>query len=461
MKSTVETVSPTRVRLEIEVPFAELEPSLKKAYREIGSQVAIPGFRRGKVPSAVIDQRVGRGAVLNEAVQEVIPAQILVAVREHEVKTLGRPDVEITEFADGQPLKFTAEVDVRPKLELPPLDDIEVTVDAVAVSDEDVDTQLFALRERFATLKTVERPAVTGDYVQLDLAATVDGAEVPGGTATNVSHEVGSGQLVPGLDEVLVGMSAGEAKSFATELVGGDLAGRESEVAVTVRAVKDKQLPPLDDAFAQLASEFDTLDELRGDLRGRLEKSKRMEQLYSARDKSLQALVAAADVPAPEGVVRDEVEQRKQAMVEQLEQIGASLEEYLASEGRSEEQMQTELAEAAADGVRIQLVLDSLADEQNVTVSDDEFGQEIVHRAQRDGRQPQEYYDTLVRSGTAGAVFGDVRRGKALAVLLEHVKINDSNGIRLSLDDLRGAAEAAGNGAASGHDHDHEHDHEH
>jgi len=463
VKSTVETLSPTRVRLEIEVPFAELEPSLKKAYREIGSQVNIPGFRRGKVPSAVIDQRVGRGAVLNEAVQEVIPEQILAAVREHEVKTLGRPEVAITEFTDGQPLKFTAELDVRPTLTLPSLDDIEVSVDAVALTDAELDEQVSGLRERFATLKTVERSALNGDYVQLDLAATVDGEEVPGGTATNVSHEVGSGQLVPGLDEVLVGMSAGESTTFTTQLVGGDFAGRDAEVAVTVRAVKDKQLPPLDDAFAQLASEFDTLDELRADVRGRLEKTKRSEQLYAARDKALEALVAAADVPAPEGVVREEVEQRKAAMAEQLESMGATLDEYLASEGRTEEEMDSELTEAATQGVKIQLLLDTLADAHNITVSDDEFGHEIVHRAQRARQEPQQYYDSLVRSGMAGAVFGDVRRGKALAMVLEHVKINDSNGIRLSLDDLRGAADdapgAGAGGSHEGHDHDHDHDH--
>src|SRR3954466_15172044 len=265
VKSTVETLSPTRVRLAIEVPFDELKPSLLKAYREIGSQVQIPGFRRGKIPAAVIDQRVGRGAVLNEAVQEVIPEQFMAAVREHDVKTIGRPEVEITDFTDGEPLKFTAEVDVRPELTLPKLDEIEVTVDTIKIGDDEVDEQLKGLRERFSTLKTVERPAAEGDYVQVDLAATVDGQEVEGGSATNVSHEVGSGQLLPGLDEELVGMSAGESTTFTTQLVGGDFAGRDAEVSVTVRSVKEKQLPPLNDDFAQLASEFDTLDELRND----------------------------------------------------------------------------------------------------------------------------------------------------------------------------------------------------
>jgi trigger factor len=450
VKSTVETLSPTRVRLAIEVPFAELQPSLTKAYKEIGAQVTIPGFRRGKVPSAVIDQRVGRAAVLNEAVQDVIPTQFLAAVREHEVKTIGRPEVEIAEFTDGEPLRFTAEVDVRPEITLPKLDEIEVTVDAVQIGDEEIEQQLTGLRERFATLKTVERPAANGDYVQIDLAAHVDGEEIEGGSATNVSHEVGSGQLLPGLDEALVGMSADDSGTFTTQLVGGEHAGRDAEVSVTVRGVKEKQLPALDDDFAQLASEFDTLDELREDLRGRLTKAKRVEQLYDARDKALKALVEAADVPAPEGVVREEVEQRKEAMSEQLERIGASMDEYLQAEGKTQEEIDTDLADAATEGVRIQLVLDTLADAEQVEVSDDEFGHEIVHRAQRAGIAPQQYYDQLIRSGTAAAAFGDVRRGKALALVMERVKISDSDGNSLSLDDLRGPSEEAGE-----HDHDH------
>ncbi|MEN3612115.1 trigger factor [Plantactinospora sp. ZYX-F-223] len=452
MKSTVETLSPTRVRLAIEVPFVELEPSLKKAYREIASQVNVPGFRRGKVPAAVIDQRVGRGTVLNEAVQDAIPENILAAVREHDVKTLGRPEVEITEFNDGDALKFTAEVDVRPEITLPDLATVEVTVDELQIDESEIDAQVASLRERFATLKTVERVAQEGDYVQIDLAATVDGEEVPGGSATNISHEVGSKQLLPGLDEVLVGLSAGAAATFQTQLVGGDFAGRDADVSVTVRTVKEKELPPLDDDFAQLASEFDTLDELRGDIRERVSRSKKIEQIYAARDRALEQMVAAADVPAPEGVVREEVEHRKQAMVDQLERIGASLEEYLTSEEKTEEQIDAELKDAATEGVKIQLLLDTLADAEQVQVSDDEFGHEIVHRAQRAGMAPQQYYDQLVRSGAAGAVYGDVRRGKALAMVMERIKITDSAGNPISMEELR---------AASGEEHDHQHDHDH
>jgi trigger factor len=455
VKSTVETLSPTRVKLAIEVPFSELEPSVKKAYREIAAQVTIPGFRQGKVPAAVIDQRVGRGAVLDEAVQDAIPGQIVAAVREHEVKGLGRPSVEITEFADGQPLRFTAEIDVRPEIALPDLSGIEVTVDAVQVGDNEIDEQVGALRERFATLKTVERAAQIGDYVQIDLAATVDGAEVPGGSATNISHEVGSQQLLPGLDEVLVGLSAGDSSTFTTQLVGGDFAGRDADVAVTVRTVKEKELPALDDDFAQLASEFDTLEELRGDLRERLGRVKRVEQLYAARDKALAELVQVADIPAPEGVVRDEVDQRRQAMTDELERMGASLDEYLSLEGKSEEDVDKELTDAATEGVKVQLLLDTLADQEDIRVSDDEYGHEIVHRAQRVGVPPQQYYDQLVRSGTAAAVYGDVRRGKALALVLERVRITDSEGNQLSLDDLRADT------GTDEHVHDHDHDHEH
>lgn len=339
-------------------------------------------------------------------------------------------------------------MDVRPEITLPDPATIEVTVDEIQIADSEIDEQINSLRERFATLKTVERAAQEGDFVQIDLNATVDGEEVPGGSASNISHEVGSKQLLPGLDEALVGLAAGDSTTFTTQLVGGDYAGRDADVAVTVRTVKEKELPELNDDFAQMASEFDTIDELRADLRERVTRGKQVEQIYAARDKALEQMVAAAEVPAPEGVVKEEVESRKAAMVDQLERIGASLEEYLAAEEKTEEQIDTELTEAATDGVKIQLLLDTLADAEDVQVSDDEFGHEIVHRAQRAGMAPQQYYDQLVRSGAAAAVFGDVRRGKALAAVMEKIKIKDSAGNEVSLDALRAQNEA---------EHDHQH----
>jgi trigger factor len=428
VKSTVETLSPTRVRLAIEVPFAELEPSVRKAYRDVAQQVSIPGFRRGRVPAAVIDQRVGRAAVLSEAVQEVIPQQLVAALQQHQVRSLGRPEVGNLEFDDGAPLKFTAEVDIRPEIRLPDLTGIAVTVEPAAVTDEEVEEQVAGLRDRFATLRTVERAAATGDYTQLDLEATVDGQPVEGGSATNISHEVGSEQLLPGLDEVLVGMSAGDQRTFTTALVGGDFAGRDADVVVTVRTVKEKELPELDDDFAQLASEFDTLAELRADVRERLTRLQRMRQLYRARDQALDELVTRSGVPAPEGVVRDEVDHRKQHMSEELEQLGRSLTDFLAMEGQTEEQLDAELTEAAGRSLKIQMVLDTLAEAEQVEVTDEEFGQEVVSRAQQARVEPQEYYQQLVQSGAAASVFGEVRRGKALGLLLERITITDTEG---------------------------------
>ena len=434
MKSTVETLSPTRVRLAIEVPFAELEPSLKRAYRAVAQQVNIPGFRRGRVPAAVIDQRIGRGTVLSEAVQEVVPQQLFAALQEHHVKSLGRPEVGKLEFDDGQPLRFTAEVDVRPEFALPELGGISVTVDEAQVTEEEIDQQLGALRDRFATLKAVERAAQDGDYVQVDLEATVDGQAVEGGTATNISHEVGSQQLLPGLDEAVVGLSAGDQTSFTTALVGGEHAGRDAEVSVTLRTVKEKELPPLDDDFAQLASEFDTLAELRDDVRQRLQRGKRFEQLYAARDRALDELLERTEAPAPEGVVRDEVEHRKEHLNEDLAQIGQSLADYLAHEGKTEEEMDTELSESVTRTVRIQMVLDALAEAEQVQVFDEEFGREVASRAQRAGVEPQQYYEQLVQAGAAASVFQEVRRGKTLGLVLERITITDPAGNRVSAE---------------------------
>ncbi|MBX6749876.1 MAG: trigger factor [Micromonosporaceae bacterium] len=452
MESTVETLSPTRVRLAIEVPFAELEPSLKQAYKEIGAQVTIPGFRKGKVPPVVLDQRIGRERILSEAVQGAIPGQLLAAVRQNDLRTIGRPSVEITEFGDGQPLKFTAEVDVRPEITLPELDGFEVTVDTMTVTDEAIDEQLEALRARFGTLKGVDRPAQRGDFVQLDLAASVDGQEVPGGTATNLSHEVGSNQLLPGLDETVEGMSAGESATFTSTLVAGEFAGREAEVSVTVRTVRERELPPLDDDFAQLASEFDTLEELRADIATRLGRVLRRQQLVQARDRALQALVEAADIPVPEGVLSDEVQARRQALVDRLERAGLSLDEFLASDNKTEEDLTADLTEAASRAIRNQLFLDAVADAEEFSVSDEEFTAEVVHRAQHAGMQPQQYYDQLVKAGLTASIAVEVRRNKALLSVLERITIKDGDGTVFTLNELRGGVDPSED--HFGHNHD-------
>jgi trigger factor len=437
VKSTVETLSPTRVRLNVEVPFEELKPTLDKAYRTIAGQIAIPGFRKGKVPPRLIDQRIGRAAVLEETLNEAIPNSYSEAVREHDVKAIGRPEVEVTELADGERVAFTAEVEVRPPLTLPSFSDLDVSVETVAVEDSDVDEQVGGLRERFATLKTVERPAANGDYVTLDLLATVDGEEVPGGSATGISHEVGSGQLLQGLDEAVEAMSAGDQATFTTALVGGDYAGKDAEVSVTVKSVKEKDLPELDDDFAQTASEFDSLDELRGDMRGRIERVKKLEQAVQARDRTLDTLLAAVDVPMPEKLLADEIEFRRHQLEHMLNQANMSMERYLQDENITQEEFDAKLEADAGEAVKAQLVLDTIADTEQLSVNDTELTNEVVRRAQQTGVGPQEYADQLVQSGQLPMIVADLRRGKALAMVVENAKITDGAGEPISLDVLR------------------------
>ena len=266
MKSAVETLNPTRVKMTVEVPYEELKPSIDAAYKTIGSQLQVPGFRKGKVPSRIIDQRVGRGAVLEEAVNEALPKFYTEAIEANEVRPLGQP--EITDLkvpmADGEDFSFTAELDVRPEITLPDLDGIAIEVAAAKASDEDITTRLDALRARFGSLNTVEREVKDGDFVSVDLSASIDGDEVD--SVSGVSYEVGSKNMLEGIDEALVGMSAGDTKEFKAPLAGGEQAGKEADCVVTVQSVKERELPALDDDFAQLASEFDTLEELRADV---------------------------------------------------------------------------------------------------------------------------------------------------------------------------------------------------
>ena len=319
MKTDVEELSPTRVKLTIEVPFEELKPNLDQAYREVARQVRVPGFRPGRVPPRVIDQRIGRGAVLEQAVNEAVPQFYTKAVAEHDVHPLGQPDLEITKLDDGKELAFTAEVDVRPNFELPSLEDLSAIVDNAEVSPDQVEEYLGALRERFASLKTVDRPVRDGDFASIDLAASVDGKPVEDAQATGVSYEVGTESMLDGLDEALQGMTAGESKTFTAELAGGKQAGLAAEVLVTVNSVKVKELPELDDEFAQSASEFDTVGELRASTRQQLTAMRKSGQAGQARERLLETLIDQLDIPLPDRVIEAEVEQRRRSLNDQLE----------------------------------------------------------------------------------------------------------------------------------------------
>ena len=289
MKSTVEQLSPTRVRLNVEVPFEELEPDFDRAFKQLAKQIRLPGFRPGKAPRKLLEARVGRGAVLEQVVNDALPGRYSQAVSETDVKPLGQPDIDITKIEDGQELVFTAEVDVRPEITLPDLSSLKISVDPVVVEDEDVAKELETLRARFGTLTGVERPVESGDFVSIDLSATVDGNDVPEAKTEGLSHEVGSGQLIDGLDEAIVGLAEGESKVFTTKLVAGEHAGKDAEVTVTVKSIKERELPEPDDEFAQLASEFDTIDELKESLTEQVRRVKRIGQAEQIRDKALEA----------------------------------------------------------------------------------------------------------------------------------------------------------------------------
>ncbi|MGI8537621.1 MAG: trigger factor [Mycobacteriales bacterium] len=436
MQSAVETLSPTRVRLTVEVPFDELKPELDKAYKTIGAKVKVQGFRPGKVPPRILDQRVGRGVVLEEAVQEALPRLYTEAVNEAGVAPVGRPQVDVTTLDDGVQLAFTAEVDVRPEFELPAYDGLTVTVADAVVTDEEIGAQVDEMRGRFAALTPVERAAVDGDYLTLDLAATVEGKDVPGGTATDLSYQIGAGDLLDGIDEAVIGAAAGDSRTFTTTLIAGEYAGQVSDVAVTVRAVNERQLPAADDTWAE-ATGFGTLEELQADVRGRLDRVKKLEQGVEARDKVLEALLAAVEVPLPESVVEAEIAWRRESTTRQLQQTGRTLEQYLEAEGKGEEEFADEIRASVTVAVKSQFVLDAVAEAEQLGVTEPELADQVVRRAQRAGVAPDEYAQTIVQSGQLQTLVAEIRRGKALATVMESASIKDVSGQDVDLEALR------------------------
>ncbi|MCX0273837.1 trigger factor [Nocardia zapadnayensis] len=441
VKSTVEQLSPTRVRINVEVPFEELKPDFDRAYKALAKQVRIPGFRPGKAPAKLLEARLGRGAVLEQVVNDALPGRYSEAVTTSEVKVIGQPEIEITKIEDGQELAFTAEVDVRPEIALPEdYSTIAVTVDAIEITDADIDEQLQSLRQRFGTLTGVERPVQDGDFVSIDLSATVDGEEVPEAATTGLSHEVGSGQLIEGLDETLIGMSAEESKEFTSTLVAGEHAGREAAITVTLGSVKERELPEADDEFAQLASEFDTIDELKADLRSRVERVKKVQQAGDIRDKVLEQLLESVEVPLPEAVVKAEIDAVEHDAIHGFDHDEAKFAEALEAQGSSREEFDADTKEAAEKSVKTQLLLDAVAEAEGTQVGQEELTERILFQAQRYGMAPEQFIQQVQQAGQLGAVFADVRRGKALAEVVGKVTVTDSEGNKIDTDEMFGTA---------------------
>ncbi|GAA3040221.1 trigger factor [Gordonia defluvii] len=439
----MEQLTPTRVKLNVEIPFEELSSEFDRAYATLAQQIRIPGFRPGKAPAKLIEARVGRDTVLAQVVNDALPAKYGEAIEQADVKAIGQPDIELGELVDGEPVTFTAEVDVRPEIALPDFSALAVTVDALKSDEEAVTEQLDGLRERFGTLKAVDRGAVNGDHVTLDLEANVDGKPVPDATTEGLSHEVGSGQLIDGLDEAVVGLKAGEQAEFTTKLVAGEFADSDAAVTVKVSAVKERELPALDDDFAQLASEFDTIDELRDSARTRVEQSKKMEQANAIRDKILDELVAKVDFPLPASIVDAEVEGQLEEVLHSIGHDEAMLERLLEAQGTTRDEFETNARENAERGVRIQLLLDAIADQEKTEVSQEELTQQIIFAAQRYGMAPQEFVNQLQQAGQIGAVYADARRNKALSSIVSQVTVTDDQGATVDTTEFFGPAEDA------------------
>ncbi|MEV8148873.1 trigger factor [Arthrobacter sp. NPDC080073] len=426
MKSAVENLTATRVKLNVEVPFEELKPSIDAAYKTVASQIQVPGFRKGKVPSKLVDQRVGRGYILETAINDGLNGWYQAAVQEAGLRPLSRPEVEITEVpdpssTDGE-LKFQVEIDVRPEVELPDYAGIKVEVAAAESSDADVDKALDELRGRFGTLKSVDRPAADGDFLTIDITATIDGAEID--SATGLSYQVGAGTMLEGLDEAVTGLSAEEEAIFDTTLVGGEHAGEAAQVKVVVKTVKERELPEANDDFAQLASEFDTLAELREDLAKQAAESKVVGQGVEARDKVLDKLVELIEVPVPDSVVEEQLEAHFNA-------------ENAHGEGEHDtEEHRAEVKANTARAFQNEIILDAIADKEEVSVSQNELIDYIVSTASQYGMDPNQFAQIIDQSGQVPMMVSEVRRRKALAVVLGQAEVVDSEGNKVDLSDF-------------------------
>ena len=437
MKSAVETLNPTRAKLTIEVEFEELKPSLDAAYQRIAKQVSIPGFRKGKVPPPVIDRQVGRGAVLDEAINDALPKLYVQALEDNDLQPLAQPEIDITRFEDNQSLEFTAEVDVRPTIEVPDYEGIEVEVADIEVTVADIEEQVQNLRERFATLNDVDRAVQEGDVVTIDLVASRDGETVDGGEVNGYSYKVGSGELIEGVDEALTGLKAGEEKTFQSKLLGGDAAGEDVDVLVRVNAVKEQELPEFDDEFAQTASEFDTADELRADLHTRLTSRARLEQATAARDGVLEKLLDSAEIPLPEAGVESEVSGRREQIQQQLMYAGLSMEEYLDKEKQTIDEFEADLEKRVRDAMAAQFLLDEVAKKEQIGVDQAELSQHLMRRAQESGQNPDEFVKHMVEHNHIPEMVAEVVRGKALALIVESAKVTDASGNAVELKNLR------------------------
>ncbi|HZK05440.1 MAG TPA: trigger factor [Actinomycetaceae bacterium] len=424
MKSAVEILETTRVKITVETPYDELKSGIDAAYRDIANQINVPGFRKGKVPARIIDQRVGRATVIEQALNEALPGLYRDAVADTGIKALGQPEISITEIPNvegplGGQLTFIAEVEVRPEMRIPPMSSIAIEVDSTEVTDDAVEERLTALRERFGTLVVVDRPIEDGDFVVIDLTATIDGEEVE--SVSGISYQVGSGSMIDGLDEALTGTAANEEQVFKASLAGGEHEGDDADVTVVATEVKERELPEADDEFAQLASEFDTIDELREDLRGAVARDAAQNQAMQAQGKLMEHLRENVEFPLPQGI------------------IDAEVAAHLQREGKAADDPHgDEVRESTRAMLRDQLLLDVITEQYAVQVGQDELLQFLFQTAQQYGMDPSEFIQSADQNGQIPVFLAEIARNKAVAIALRHVKVSDPSGAEIDLSEYIG-----------------------
>ena len=431
MKTAVEKLNPTLAKIEVEVPFAEFKPYLDRTYKNLSGQISVPGFRKGKLPKQLIEQRAGFDYIVEASLNDALNDYYAQALGENELSPLAQPELDVqsqpsTENREAD-VKLTITVTVRPEIELPNYEGLEVEVDEVEVTAEDEVQALDALRERFGTLKTVERPAADEDFVTIDIAAEIDGEQVD--AANDLSYQIGSGTMLDGIDEALTGLSAGEDATFETKLSGGEHAGEQAVIKVKLSAVKERELPAADDEFAQLASEFDTIEELKEDIKKQVAEAKVAEQGTQARDKVLAKLVELVEIPVPEKVIEDQLEQH--------------FNNPNAEADHDTEEHRAEVRENTETAFKNEMVLDAVADKEEVTVDQAEMINYIITMSSQYGMDPNQFAQMLDGSGQAGALVGEVRRSKALAAVLKTAVVKDTKGNVVDLSKYLGEGEEA------------------
>ncbi|MDO5099442.1 MAG: trigger factor [Corynebacterium sp.] len=442
MKSSVEKLNDTRVKLTVEVPFEELKNEIDQAYQAIAAQVSIPGFRKGKAPKQLIDARFGRGAVLEQVVNEAINNNYPKAVDEQDLKVLGTPEIELSKLEDGELIEFTAEVDVRPEIELPDFAGIAVEVPARKVDDEAIDAEIDKLRERFGELSDTKRKLKTNDFAIINLSAAVDGKEIEEASAEGLSYMVGADDLIEGLDTALRGMKTDESAEFTTTLKTGEHAGEEATVTVTVVQTKERKLPELDEEFVQMASEFDTVEELREATSTQLEERSKTEQAAAIRDAVLDAALAKTEFEVPQSLIDEHAHNVLHGTFGEAAHQEQVIDDFLKTQGSSLEQFKEEAKEQAVKTVRSQLFLDTLADKEEPSVSNEEFIEHVVYTAQAYGMPPEKFMEQLQNAGQIGALFADIRRGKALAAAICQTTVTDDAGNKVDATEFFGVDEA-------------------